>query len=194
MTNTNINVNIDRAIYRIGWELEDVSATARADFTIDCGPGTGPGSGSGSGNMRIEGRDGEPLSIPRYVARILESEKTGDGGDGADGRDGGGYIASRDDESDSMITALKQAISKERMSDDLTKLEPDFYIRLEAALQGLESDLDRERAGDLRLQLFRRRHGKILRGVADVADMTVEERGYRADIVAAEAKLEGLVS
>ncbi|CAI9832356.1 conserved hypothetical protein [Nitrosopumilaceae archaeon] len=151
-----MDISGTRAIYRLGHDLGEVRASIRQDFAFEVG------------GTKLEGRDGDTLNLPRWVCRILEED---------------GFVSA---DHEDMVTELKQALSKEKMVDayELSKLDPDFYIRLEATMGTLEGR-DLEKVEDLLVQLFRKRRGKIVK-LADSADpapdarssMSVEERTF----------------
>ena len=94
-----------------------------------------------------------------------------------------------------MIVELKQALGKENALNEyeLSTLEDEFYIKLNAYIERLDKDEQKE-AKDLLNTLFRTRHGKLIR-LADssplTADlskrMTVEEKLYH-DKIHSESK------
>ena len=119
----------------------------------------------------------EIISIPRWAALILENEK---------------HCTIQET---NMIVELKQALGKENALNEyeLSTLEDEFYIKLNAYIERLDKDEQKE-AKDLLNTLFRTRHGKLIR-LADssplTADlskrMTVEEKLYH-DKIHSESK------
>jgi len=113
-------------------------------------------------DISIEGKKGEILNIPRWVADVLESEK---------------YVEIRDVD---MLVQLKQAVEKEIMLGqfDLSTLQvqqqadPHFYIRLKTYMKGLP-EKDYDRVESMLNKLLRTRQTKIIR-LADTAKLTAE--------------------
>ena len=143
-------------IYAAGFNLEDVKITLDHDLKMDVA------------GIKIDAREGEIISIPRWAALILENEK---------------HCTIQET---NMIVELKQALGKENALNEyeLSTLEDEFYIKLNAYIERLDKDEQKE-AKDLLNTLFRTRHGKLIR-LADssplTADlskrMTVEEKLY----------------
>ena len=104
--------------------------------------------------MSIEAKYGEILSIPRWVADVLESEKLVDVQD-AD-----------------MVVALKQALVKENVQGDfdLSTLDSDFYIKVRSYMQRLPQQ-DKDKVESMLNTLMRKRQGKIIR-LADSSKLT----------------------
>ena len=144
-------------IYAAGFNLEDVKITLDHDLKMDVA------------GIKIDAREGEIISIPRWAALILENEK---------------HCTIQET---NMIVELKQALGKENALNEyeLSTLEDGFYIKLNAYIERLDKDEQKE-AKDLLNTLFRTRHGKLIR-LADssplTADlskrMTVEEKLYK---------------
>src|SRR5215831_12515477 len=131
-------------VHTIGYNLQDVKVHFNHDLKAD------------SPETSINAKKGEILSIPRWVANVLGTEKLVD-------------IQDTD-----MIVALKQAVVKENVQGDfdLSTLEPDFYIRLNSFMIRL-SPQDRDRTESMMNSLIRKRQGKIIR-LADSSKMTSE--------------------
>ena len=89
-------------MHSIGNSLKDVKVEFKKDLKLDVT------------NIAIDGKSGEILNVPRWVANVLESEKN---------------VEINDVD---MITELKQAATKEEVQGafDLSTLEPHFYIKL----------------------------------------------------------------
>ena len=107
-------------------------------------------------DIKIDGREGEILTIPRYAAEILENENQC-------------QIQEKD-----MVVELKQAIVKENVQSEfeLSTLEEYFYIRLKSYMKKLpESDYDKVQS--MLNSLLRKRHGKIIH-LADSSELTAE--------------------
>jgi len=77
-------------------------------------------------------------------------------------------------DSPDMITALKQALSKEKMVGEyqLSTLEPHFYIKLKISMKELSSN-DFDKVESIMLELFRTRRGKLVK-IADTIKLTSE--------------------
>jgi len=141
-------------LHTIGYRLQDVKVTFNRDIKID------------TPDVSIEAKHGEILSIPRWVAEVLSSEKLAE-------------VQDTD-----MVVALKQAIVKENVQGDfdLSTLEPEFYIKMNSFMQRLPPQ-DRDKLESMLNSLVRKRQGKIIR-LADSSKManelakklTVEER------------------
>ncbi|HSB57134.1 MAG TPA: hypothetical protein VLD38_04950 [Nitrosopumilaceae archaeon] len=129
-------------IHAIGHVLQDVKVTFNHDIKVDT---TG---------ITIDAKHGEIISIPRWVADVLASEKLVD-------------VQDTD-----MIVALKQALVKENVQGDfdLSTLETDFYIKVRAYIQRLPQQ-DKDKVESMLNTLMRKRQGKII-GLADSSKMT----------------------
>ncbi len=108
------NIEKIQGAYRIDYMLEDLRVTYKRDIKIRVD------------DIAIDAKEGDISSIPRWVSKILL-----------------GYNAIEIQESD-ISTYLSRALNRERIakSHDLSGLEPDFYIRINDYLEGLE---ERER-------------------------------------------------
>ena len=107
-------------------------------------------------NISIDGKKGEILNIPRWVANILESEK---------------HVEIKDSET---LVELKQAVMKEELHGDfdLITLEPHFYIKIKSYMKRL-SEKDSVKVESLLNKLLRTRKTKIIR-LADSSKLTAE--------------------
>ncbi len=143
-------------VHETAFNLEDVKVTLNHDLKIDIS------------GIKIEGRQGEILNIPRWIADILESQK---------------HCQIQDTD---MVVELKQAIVKENVQGEfeLSTLEPFFYIKLKSYMKRL-SPQDFDKVESMLNTLVRKRHGKIIhladssKLTADLSKkMTVEEREF----------------
>ena len=130
--------------HSVGHNLEDVKVEFKKDLKLDVA------------NITIDGKSGEILNIPRWIANILESEKN---------------IEINDID---MITELKQAVTKEEVQGvfDLSTLEPHFYIKLKSYMERLP-EKDHDMAESMLNKLLRTRQSKIIR-LADSSKLTAE--------------------
>ena len=143
-------------VHETAFNLEDVKVTLNHDLKLDIS------------GIKIEGRQGEILNIPRWIADILESQK---------------HCQIQDTD---MVVELKQAIVKENVQGEfeLSTLEPFFYIKLKSYMKRL-SPQDFDKVESMLNTLVRKRHGKIIH-LADSSKltselskkMTVEEREF----------------
>lgn len=141
-------------IHRVGYHLQDVKVNFGFDVKIE------------APEVSIDAKHGEILSVPRWVADVLASEKIAD-------------VQDTD-----MVVALKQAIVKENVQGDfdLSTLEPEFYIKMNSFMDRLPQQ-DRDKLESMLNSLVRKRQGKIVK-LADSSKMsadlakklTVEER------------------
>lgn len=129
-------------VHTIGYGLQDVKVTFNHDIKVD------------TSDVSIDAKHGEIISIPRWVANVLASEKLVD-------------VQDTD-----MIVALKQALVKENVQGDfdLSTLDTDFYIKVRAYVQRLPQQ-DRDKVESMLNTLMRKRQGKII-GLADSSKMT----------------------
>lgn len=127
-----------------GFELQDVKIAFNHDIKIDVS------------GVHVDGKRGEILNLPRWVANVLESEKHGE-------------IQDAD-----MVVELKQALVKENVKGefDLATLDDHFYIKLRAYIRRLD-DSDTDKVGSMLNSLVRKRRGKIIR-LADSSKLTAE--------------------
>jgi DNA replication factor GINS len=143
-------------IHATGFDLEEVKVTFLHDVKL-----------SVSG-LDIEGKRGEILNIPRWVAHVLETEKHL-------------HIEEVD-----MVVELKQAMVKENVQGEfeLATLDPHFYVRLISYMKNLPKD-DYDKVESMLNSLVRKRQGKIihladsLKLTADLSSkLTLEERSF----------------
>ena len=131
-------------MHSIGYRLQDVKVNFGYDLKID------------APEVSIDAKHGEILSIPRWIAEVLSSEK---------------LVEVQDTD---MVVALKQAIVKENVQGDfdLSTLEPEFYIKMNSFMQRLPQQ-DRDKIESMLNSLVRKRQGKIIR-LADSSKMATE--------------------
>jgi DNA replication factor GINS len=129
-------------VHTIGHGLQDVKVTFNHDIKID------------ASDVSIDAKHGEIISIPRWVANVLASEKLVD-------------VQDTD-----MVVALKQSLVKENVQGDfdLSTLESDFYIKVQTYMQRLPQQ-DQDKVESMLNTLMRKRQGKIIR-LADSSKMT----------------------
>jgi DNA replication factor GINS len=129
-------------VHSIGYRLQDVKVNFVYDLKIK------------APTISIESKQGEILSISRWVAEVLSSEK---------------LVQVQDMD---MVVALKQAVMKENVQGDfdLSTLESDFYIKVNSFMQRLPQE-DRNKIESMLNSLIRKRQGKIIR-LADSSKMT----------------------
>ena len=132
------------SIHSIGHDLKDAKVEFNNDLKLNVS------------NISIEGKKGEILNIPRWVANILESEK---------------HVEIKDSET---LVELKQAVMKEELHGDfdLITLEPRFYIKIKSYMKRL-SEKDYVKVESLLNKLLRTRKTKIIR-LADSSKLTAE--------------------
>ena len=142
--------------HSVGYSLEDVKVQFKKDLKLDVS------------NIAIDGKSGEILNVPRWIANVLESEKN---------------VEINDVD---MITELKQAATKEVVQGDfdLSTLEPHFYIKLKSYMERLP-EKDHDMAESMLNKLLRTRQSKIIRLAdslklpADISQkLTIEEREF----------------
>lgn len=131
-------------VHTLGYSLQDVKVTFNHDIKVS------------ASEVSIDAKHGEILTIPRWVANVLESEKLVD-------------IQDTD-----MVVALKQALVKENVQGDfdLSTLDSDFYIKIRSYMQKLPQQ-DSDKVESMLNTLIRKRQGKIIR-LADSSKMTSE--------------------
>src|SRR5574342_46478 len=129
-------------VHTIGHGLQDVKVTFNHDIKID------------ASDVSIDAKHGEIISIPRWVANVLASEKLVD-------------VQDTD-----MVVALKQSLVKENVQGDfdLSTLDSDFYIKVRTYMQRLPQQ-DQDKVESMLNTLMRKRQGKIIR-LADSSKMT----------------------
>jgi DNA replication factor GINS len=143
-------------VHHTGFDLEDVKVTFLHDLKIKVA------------SVDVEGKQGEMLNIPRWVATVLESEK---------------HVTIEETD---MIVELKQATVKENVQGEfeLATLEPHFYVRLLSYMKKLPKD-DFDKVESMLNSLVRKRQGKIIH-LADSSKLTtdlsqkltIEERSF----------------
>jgi DNA replication factor GINS len=131
-------------IHSIGHRLQDVKVSFPYELKIN------------TPNVSIDAKHGEILSIPRWVAEILSTEKLAE-------------VQDTD-----MVTSLKQAAMRENVQGDfdLSTLESDFYIKMNSYMQKLPQE-NRDKLESMMNALIRKRQGKIIR-LADSSKITAE--------------------
>ena len=129
-------------VHSIGYRLQDVKVNFAYDLKIE------------APTVSVESKQGEIMSISRWVAEVLAAEK---------------LVQVQDTD---MVVALKQAVMKENVQGDfdLSTLELDFYIKVNSFAQRLPKE-DRDKIESMLNSLIRKRQGKIIR-LADSSKMT----------------------
>ncbi len=132
------------SIHTIGHGLKDVKVEFNNDLKLNIS------------DVSIEGKKGEILNIPRWVADVLQSEK---------------HVEIKDSET---LVELKQAAMKEELHGDfeLITLEPNFYIKIKSYMKRLP-EKDYVKVESLLNKLLRTRKTKIIR-LADSSKLTAE--------------------
>jgi DNA replication factor GINS len=127
-----LKINELLQVYSIGYSTQDVKAVINHDFKINMS------------NIVLDGKQGDVLNMPRWIAQILESEKHAE-------------IQEPD-----MGIELTQSISKENFQgEELSHLEPDFYIKVTGYI-ARQSEKEQDRLQSLLKTLIRKRLGKII--------------------------------
>ena len=143
-------------IHSIGHGLEDVEFESSKDFKVKVA------------GIDVSARRGETNKLPYWVGHVLEANDLG-------------RMKLPD-----MITALKQALSKERIGGhkEFQALEPLFYVKLKKSMGRLE-ERDYDRVYDMLLELFRMRNAKIVTKASSMklnadlnSKLTVEEQAF----------------
>jgi len=131
-------------VHNTGFGLEDVKVTFLHDIKINVA------------GVDVEGKQGEILNIPRWVANVLEYEK---------------HVNIEDTD---MVVELKQATVKENVQGEfeLATLEPHFYVRLLSYMKKLPKD-DYDKVESMLNSLVRKRQGKIIH-LADSSKLTAD--------------------
>ncbi len=147
-------------VHTTGYNLEDVKIILNHDIKLNIS------------GIEIEGKQGEILNVPRWIAQVLESEK---------------HAKIEDVD---MVVELKQALVKENVQGefDLATLDPHFYIRLKSYMQTLPQQ-DFDKVESMLNTLVRKRQGKIVH-LADSSKLTtslsqkltIEERLFYENI------------
>jgi DNA replication factor GINS len=148
-----LKINELLQVYSIGYATQDVQTVINHDFKINVS------------NVAIEGKQGDLLNLPRWIAQTLESEKHAE-----------------IQESD-MGIELTQSISKENFQgEELSHLDPNFYIKV-AGYMARQSEKEQDKLQSLLKTLIRKRLGKIIpransmEMTADLAKkLSIEER------------------
>jgi len=143
-------------VHATGFTLEDVKVTFLHDIKLNVA------------GVDVEGKQGEILNIPRWIATVLESEK---------------HV---NIEEQDMVVELKQATVKENVQGEfeLATLDPHFYVRLISYMKKLPKD-DYNKVESMLNSLVRKRQGKIIhladssKLTADLSQkLTLEERSF----------------
>jgi DNA replication factor GINS len=143
-------------VHATGFSLEDVKVTFLHDIKLNVA------------GVDVEGKQGEILNIPRWIANVLESEK---------------HV---NIEEQDMVVELKQATVKENVQGEfeLATLDPHFYVRLISYMKKLPKD-DYNKVESMLNSLVRKRQGKIIhladssKLTADLSQkLTLEERSF----------------
>ena len=137
-------------MHSIGYNLNDVKVEFKRDTALDIS------------DISIQGKQGEILNIPRWVAEVLEAEK---------------YVEIQDID---MLVELKQAVEKEKMLGqfDLATLQvqqqadPHFYIKMKSYMKRLP-EKDYDKVESMLNTLLRTRQTKIIR-LADTSKLTAD--------------------
>lgn len=147
-------------VHTTGYSLEDVKIILNHDIKLNIS------------GIEIEGKQGEILNVPRWIAQVLESEK---------------HAKVEDVD---MVVELKQALVKENVQGEfeLATLDPHFYIRLKSYMQTLPQQ-DFDKVESMLNTLVRKRQGKIVH-LADSSKLTtslsqkltIEERLFYENI------------
>ena len=129
-------------VHSLGYRLQDVKVNFVYDLKIE------------APTVSVESKQGEIMSVSRWVAEVLSAEK---------------LVQVQDTD---MVVALKQAVMKENVQGDfdLSTLELDFYIKVNSFTQRLPQE-DRDKIESMLNSLVRKRQGKIIR-LADSSKMT----------------------
>ena len=143
-------------VHSIGNDLHDVKVEFNKDLKIDIS------------DITVEGKQGEIINIPRWIADILHSAK---------------HVEIKDED---MFSELKQSIVKEKVQGefDLSTLDDYFYIKLKSYMKRL-SENDYDKVESMLNTLLRKRQGKIIH-LADSSKLTpdisqklsIEEREF----------------
>ena len=153
---TMLNTTELAKVHATGFDLEDVKVTFLHDVKLNVS------------GLNIQGKQGEILNIPRWVANVLESEKHV-------------HVEEAD-----MVVELKQAIVKENVQGEfeVSTLDPHFYVRLISYMKKLPKD-DYDKVESMLNSLVRKRQGKIIhladssKLTADLSSkLTLEERSF----------------
>ncbi len=131
-------------LYTIGHQLDCIKVTFKRDIRIQIQ------------ETKISGKEGELVSLPRWIADVLAQQNL--------------VIYDKS----SVISALKQALSKEKMIGEynLATLDLHFYIKLKDAASTLDR-YDYDKVEGMLLELFRKRRGKLVK-IADSTNLNAE--------------------
>ncbi len=137
-------------MHSIGNSLKDVKVEFKKDLKLD------------TLGISIDGKQGEIINIPGWIADVLESEK---------------HVEIQDVD---MLVELKQAVEKEKMLGqfDLATLQvqqqtdPHFYIKMKSYMKRLP-EKDYDVVESMLNTLLRTRQTKIIR-IADASKLTAE--------------------
>ena len=137
-------------IHSIGNSLNDVKVEFKKDLKLD------------TLGISIDGKQGEIINIPGWIADVLESEK---------------HVEIQDVD---MLVELKQAVEKEKMLGqfDLATLQvqqqtdPHFYIKMKSYMNRLP-EKDYDVVESMLNTLLRTRQTKIVR-IADASKLTAD--------------------
>lgn len=131
-----------RQVHSIGYRLQDVKVDFGRDLKIE------------APLVSIESKQGDTLSISRWIAEVLSLEK---------------LVEVRDTD---MVNELHQAILKENAQGtfNLSTLDVDFYIKVNSFTKKLPQQ-DYDRMESMLNELIRKRRGKII-ALADSSQMT----------------------
>lgn len=151
-----MNIQDLEKVHTTGFDLEDVKVTFNHDVKIKVS------------DIDVEGKQGEVLNIPRWIAQVLQKDN---------------HVQIQDTD---MVVELKQATVKENVQGEfeLATLEPHFYIKVKSYMKSLEQQ-DSDKVESMLNSLVRKRKGKIIH-LADsskltanlASKLTVEEREY----------------
>lgn len=139
-----MNVQDLERVHATGFDLEDVKVTFNHDVKIKVS------------DIDIEGKQGEMLNIPRWIAKVLEKEN---------------HVIIQDTD---MVVELKQAIVKENVQGEfeLATLDSNFYIKLKSYMKTLDQS-DFDKVESMLNSLVRKRKGKIIH-LADSSKLTAD--------------------
>ena len=131
-------------VHHTGFDLEDTKVTFLHDVKINVA------------GVDVEGKLGEMVNIPRWIANVLESEK---------------HVTIEETD---MVVELKQATVKENVQGEfeLATLDPHFYVRLISYMKKLPKD-DFDKVESMLNSLVRKRQGKIIH-LADSSQLTAD--------------------
>ena len=143
-------------VHTTGFDLEDVKVIFNHDVKVKVS------------DIDVEGKQGEVLNIPRWIAQVLQKDN---------------HVQIQDTD---MVVELKQATVKENVQGEfeLATLEPHFYIMVKSYMKSLEQQ-DSDKVESMLNSLVRKRKGKIIH-LADSSKLTtnlakkltIEEREY----------------